>query len=374
MPTLTVLAYLACSLAGVAAVARIRMPGTHSAGHRYLTVIPASWAITLLLWAPPTRAVLAHVPGHHPLIRETAATLQIVTAGVAALLGSYLRSTSSRRAHRRVLATVTGVVSAVLVSQVVPPVTVVRWLPVLLWGAGVAAGYAYYLHHVLRWRHVRDPIIRTGLTLSIIAAVGGVVWAGSHVALVTLVSHQGTLVRGLMLVEVGCAVGITAASALSGLTPWLAPSVLSTVHRLHARWYYRRLRWLRAALVTAGPDTDLSMITSRSTHHELLWRRVVEIRDAQAHVRTYAHPQVRHWVHDVAVKHGLNPSQVSLLDETAELALGLDAQQRGGRRYHHPVPRATTWPAQETSLLAEARWLCKVQRTWRRTRLVAVGR
>lgn len=92
-----------------------------------------------------------------------------------------------------------------------------------------------------------------------------------------------------------------------------------------------------------------------------LYRRALEIRDAQLVLRPFIPPQIPEWTFAVVGERGLDPATADILLEAAELGAALDAHH--ARRRHHAGVVKIVLPRHHVAapdLLAEARRLIQV--------------
>jgi hypothetical protein len=218
---------------------------------------------------------------------------------------------------------------------------------------------------------------------------------------------RGALRLGLRLLAVGCGcglcflavqavmlVGTEAGAVFAGrLTGSLAePLELATETVLLAgitapawgRWLGAAARWARAerscrrlfplwsALCHANPGLSLLPPTPggwrwRRDPGFLLYRQVVEIRDAQLALRPYVPPEALPLAESLARERGGSPQQVRAVSEAAAIAAALRAKARGQRGA--PVP-ASLGCAGGTDLAAEVAWLAGVARAFARSPVI----
>jgi hypothetical protein len=165
------------------------------------------------------------------------------------------------------------------------------------------------------------------------------------------------------------AIGTGAAGAT--FTGWW-PAVRNVPIQRQVRQATRRLTPLWERVVEEVPQVQLDELDegrlARPERSEYrLYRRTLEIRDAQLALRPYIPPQIPGWALAAADERGLEPAAADVLLEAAELGAALDAH-RAGQRYHPEVvdlvmPQHS--PA-APDLLAEARWLIRVGAALRR--------
>jgi hypothetical protein len=218
---------------------------------------------------------------------------------------------------------------------------------------------------------------------------------------------RGTVRLGLRLVAVGCGCGLcflavqaamlvgTQAGAVfaAGLNGSLAvPLELATETLLLAGitvpawggWLVAAGRWVRAqrscrrlfplwsALCRANPGLSLLPAAPRGRRWRrdpgfLLYRQVVEIRDAQLALRPYVPPEAGPLAAALAADRGHPPQQVRAVSEAAAIAAALRAKARGQRGAPGPAPLGC---AGGTDLTAEVAWLTGVALAFARSPVI----
>ncbi|NUS45449.1 MAG: hypothetical protein HOQ24_17375 [Mycobacteriaceae bacterium] len=139
----------------------------------------------------------------------------------------------------------------------------------------------------------------------------------------------------------------------------------NSIHR-RMRRDIRNLVPLWRRMVTELPQVRLDGVDENSLAgveraRYRLYRRVIEIRDAQLVLRPYIPPEIPGWALAAARARGLDPVTSDVLLEAAELGAALDAY-RAGRQHHAGVvdvvlPRCD---AAAPDVLAEVRRLVQV--------------
>jgi hypothetical protein len=230
---------------------------------------------------------------------------------------------------------------------------------------------------VRRYTDAREayPLIRRGFRITVLGACIGmvcVVWkaAGS----ISLGVADRPLPWQAALSQILPIVAIAVAATGSTYTSW-AP----TLRNLRERWRVltatRALRPLWRKLIEAFPHVQfvdeprisLSTLTRTERGEYRLYRRTLEIRDAQLALRPYMPPEAPGWAHEAAQCQQLNPPAANVLLEAVELATALDAHNAGQRHRPEPADTVTTRHAPSApNLLAEARWLIRVSTAMRR--------
>lgn len=139
---------------------------------------------------------------------------------------------------------------------------------------------------------------------------------------------------------------------------------LSLVNTVRLRWRATRLYRQLTPLwnLFDGLDDLVQLQLPDVDHrdpHELLYRRVIEIRDAQRLLRGYLPPDQQDRLHSrtLSTTYGLRPHHAEIVAEASRLTIALD-NYRTGRTQHPEAP-----PPQErsfSSIYDEARWLSRV--------------
>jgi hypothetical protein len=368
MAVLSTLDYATSTVAMAAIVRRLRSPSGYLAGRHYITVAMMCWTVALMMWTPAARHLLSEFSDHH-LAWEIGSVVQMLAAGLIALLANYV---GARRGRRTELVTGLLLVAMVLircVSYLSPPMSAIRFTGDGTWSVAVAVGYMWYLHQIAKFRKREiDPLVKLGLDLSKAAALLGIALAVCSFATnVLLFRHEGRFVYMATAVTV-CATGVTLAGVLAGALPSLVPTVVSIWGRARAKWSYKRLLWLWKIVTEEVPDVVLR--SRADTAHEQLCRSIVEIRDAQRNLGAYVHPSLRRQADLVAAQHQYSRRRADVLWEAAQLGIGIDRRRRGMSQHHIPWPWYAPDPETMGNMLAEARYLLQVGRALRHNRLV----
>jgi hypothetical protein len=216
--------------------------------------------------------------------------------------------------------------------------------------------------------HNADRLMRWSLRINMVAAVVGLAWAAWKVTNAVIaaaghpISHQGSVSELLGALAVGL---IASGVSLPSWATWIA----GHAGRRRTRRAYRELAPLWTILVTEVPQVALPGKALRRGIEYALYRRVIEIRDAQRALRPYIDPDVSTRLAEVIDRDNLEPVEANLLTEATELTAGLDGH-RAGHRYHADasridISRQPTAPG----VFAEACWLVRVARTMRQNPL-----
>ncbi|GAB3138273.1 hypothetical protein GCM10027290_05580 [Micromonospora sonneratiae] len=198
-------------------------------------------------------------------------------------------------------------------------------------------------------RHVEATTLRVGLRFVVIGAAIGIIWAAwSGVrpvfTLFTGRSLATTLPVGTLIGTVCMLLWLIGAT----LTAW-GTRLTAPLRWARAVLRYRQIDPLWRTLRRAVPQIALNTTARLAAGAEFaLYRRVIEIRDAQLALRAYAHPDVARWVGPTA-----DPATL----EAAVIAAALVGHAAG----HH---YGADHPFQEVdaSLASESAWLARVAR------------
>ena len=208
-------------------------------------------------------------------------------------------------------------------------------------------------------RHTGDGVLGVGLRFVVAGTVFGVLWAAWSgfrpvITLVTGRSLGTTLPVGATLGAVSMLLWLIGAT----LTAW-GEGITAPLRWWRARRGLRRIDPLWAALRAALPQIALETGRGASLRGPefALYRRVIEIRDAQLALRPYAHPDAARWAGP-----GADPATM----EAAVLAAALVGHAHG-RRYgaEHPFQDV------DASLTSESAWLARVARQYVHAEAVA---
>ncbi|GIH70091.1 MAB_1171c family putative transporter [Sphaerimonospora thailandensis] len=206
--------------------------------------------------------------------------------------------------------------------------------------------------------HAETTTLRVGLRFVVAGAGIGIIWAAwSGVRpVITLLTGQSLAT----MVPVGSIIG-------SMCVPlWLIGATLTA----WGTWLAAPLRWVRTfirhrqigplwtALRTAQPQVALITTANVLRNAEFaLYRRIIEIRDAQLTLRPYAHPAVPQWV---------GPAVDPATLEAAVIAASLIGYATG-----HSYDAEHPFHDVDPSLTSESAWLVRVNREFTKSAVVA---
>lgn len=233
-----------------------------------------------------------------------------------------------------------------------PPITAY----LALFSAYCAAGLGAFVALVRRYSAAAtDRALRVGLNIMMLGAFAGLLWA----AWKTLV----LVINGLSTSPVAAEAEVTAllsstAAALIAIGG-VVPLVVRPLRRARTARNLRALEPLWSQLHDVLPEIKLDVDDDDFG----VYRRVIEIRDANLALRAYCHPDVRTWATEAASQRGITGDQVEVLVEAAVTASALEAHAAGVR--YHPDPRTAEAPHEGTGdVNAERDWLIRVSRAF----------
>jgi len=351
----------------VAAYKLLRIRGKPGAdGIRYLCAFFCSIGLGLAVMAPPVLAAVSRIEPVPNLGRLVGNGLEMLAAYFLGALGrSIARPADTPRWLRRHGLGLAGALSlmGVLLTTADTEFTlnfvnayshdprVVGYLAVffcyiLVCLFAFMAGVGGYL------RHTGSGVLGVGLRFVVAGTILGILWAAwsglrPAITLVTGRSLATTLPVGATLGSICMLLWLIGAT----LTAW-GERITAPLRWIRALRALRRIDPLWRALRAAMPQIALHTGRGRPLPgvEFALYRRVIEIRDAQLALRSYAHPDAARWAGPTA-----DPATV----EAALLAAALVGHAHG-RRYgaEHPFQDV------DASLESESAWLARVARQY----------
>jgi len=200
--------------------------------------------------------------------------------------------------------------------------------------------------------------VQVGVQLTLLGLVFGGVWAvwKTSVIMVQLYGLDVETAAGPSLMLSGlCALFVAIGGSYA---IWSRPLRMLDEHRCRRR-AYRQLEPLWTDVAAALPRIHLD--APDATLQEATYRRVIEIRDAQLTLTTYAPAGVHDEATRAALARGDDTDQARVIAEAASLTTGLDAFRRGAaHRIDTTPPSRKMAAAQHAHTLAEAAWLLRV--------------
>lgn len=352
-----------------------------STSRRYLVAAMVAFALAVAVTSPASLRAAAWAAPAHDGVRLLGNALAMTAS--FCLVGVHNYATARAAARRRTAiaaAALAGCVTAMTVQLAAAGTGcapefaaacgrdphVVAYLAIYL--SYISWGLAVFARLVLRYARSRDtdPLLRSGFRVVLAAAAVSLAWVAWKAAGIAVLAatgrplpHQAETAEALAVI----AVGTGAAGAT--VTAWW-PAVRNVPVRWKVRRAARRLAPLWERVVEEVPqvrldEPDESRMTRVERAEYRLYRRTLEIRDAQLALRPYVPPGIRAWAMATAENRCLDPVSRDVLVEAAELGAALDAHRAGQR--HHPgdaevvvVQHSSATP----DLLAEARWLIRV--------------
>ncbi|KAA5830202.1 MAB_1171c family putative transporter [Saccharopolyspora hirsuta] len=212
--------------------------------------------------------------------------------------------------------------------------------------------------------------LRAGLRTIQAGCVASGFWAASKIAaaVVSVAGHQPGV---LDPIGGACAAACVALVALGATMPVWGPRVVLPFAWLRAKRQLRQLRPLWSRLAEELPQITLPTGMVAPNAQFALYRRVVEIRDAQLVLRPYVHPSVSAWAHRAAAEAGLDERAAHQTAEAACLVTALDAHAAGHRHQPEPDESSAPYRGVASDTTTEARWLIEVGRAAERSPIVA---
>ncbi|SFS39676.1 MAB_1171c family putative transporter [Saccharopolyspora flava] len=216
--------------------------------------------------------------------------------------------------------------------------------------------------------------LRAGLRTIQAGCVASAGWAAAKVtaALWVVSGHDPAAVAPVAGVASACAAGCVALVAVGATVPVLGPRVEAGASWVRAVVQARRLRRFWRRLADELPQITLpSAMYAQADARFALYRRVVEIRDAQLVLRSYVPPEARDRARSAAERAGLGARRAHQVVEAACLAAALDAHAEGRRHQQDSEESTAPYRGVDSDPHAEARWLIEVGRLVERSPIVA---
>lgn len=210
------------------------------------------------------------------------------------------------------------------------------------------------------------PFLRAGLRIIAAGTVSGLAFLGTHAVMLVAAHDSRPLDAAAELLEL-----VTEVLFLIGVTvPGWGPALADRFRWLVDYHSYRRLRPLWLALHDVEPAFTLPVERRLpSDVGLLLYRQVIEIRDAQLALRPYVDLRVTAHAEDLTAQTGMPAEEARATVEAAAIASAI-AVKTSGREVAEPGFVVSSAPG-GTSLVEEVAWLGKVARAFRRSPIVA---
>ncbi|MCI2417378.1 hypothetical protein MOQ72_08070 [Saccharopolyspora sp. K220] len=238
-------------------------------------------------------------------------------------------------------------------------------------------GWATVAFGVFLYRYIaqsRRVWLRAGLRTIQAGCVASAGWAVLKIV-AAMRAVSGHSPGGLDQVAGGCAAACVALVAVGATMPVWGPVTAVPIAWARARYQVRRLHPLWRRLAEELPQITLPAgVYAQEAAQFALYRRVVEIRDAQLVLRSYIHPEVSTWAREATVAAGLGEQQAHQVVEAACLAAALDAHEAGHQRQSEPDETNAPFRGVASEPQAEARWLIQVRSAFEGSPIVATVR
>ncbi|MFI9504940.1 MAB_1171c family putative transporter [Nocardia sp. NPDC052566] len=233
----------------------------------------------------------------------------------------------------------------------------------VLFSAYCASAFAAFLALIRRYSAATpERPLRIGLNTMMVGAFAGLLWAAwkTVVLVVNRISPQPVAAEALITALLSS----TAAAliAIGAVIPLVIRYIGAPIRRARTARYDRELTPLWRQVHHALPEINLSPIEDSGDEFSI-YRRVIEIRDANLALRAHCHPQLRRWATDAAHHHGITGDQVQVVVEAAVTAGAIEAHAVGVR-FHTAPSTAEASHIGAGDLSAERDWLIRVSRAF----------
>lgn len=378
------------SIAGYVAAALALIAGLHTtvgaygqgrtASRAYLAVALCAIALALALAAPTTLVITARlepIPNATGLVGDVFAI-----TGAWGVLGMLAHATSSPNvAIRRIrLATAVLIACAFVMAALFVAArtrftgefaTVYATNPFVILYERLYIGYMCWgMVNFLRLigrcvRHEGNRITRLSMRMNVAAAGIGLLWAAWKVGNLGIIAAVGRPFADQ------AAISEILAAAVIGLiaTGVTVPSWMRWVARTRAWHDYHALAPLWELVTSAVPQVLLPGNALDEGIEYALYRRVIEIRDAQRILQPYVDPDVIDLIGRSV--ESSSPARAALIVEAAELAAALAAYDAGRPQRTEPAEVGAPRQGPIADLHSEARWLVRVAHVMRERHLQA---
>jgi len=352
---------------------------------RALCAMLGTFGLAFIVTAPPVTPVVTDVLGINNGGRLLGNALTLISAGALQTMMLYLAHTPAQARPKVRLRLIVLAVALIGMTVSLAGAHAVEGQNFVSLNAGYPPVVVYELFYLgylslaitdlltfsIRYARYAEGALRAGLRLVSAGAVVGIFYFVYRVALLvgSLTHWDGGDESGISAALAGTSGILVAVGATLPLwgkyaaLPWLRLRQLLSYHRLRPLW---------STLYAAVPEVALTSeqaMTGSYRRGEIgirLYRRVIEIRDAQLILRAHSDPEVVQQVREDAVRRRLTGDRLRATVDAAELVTALRATDRP-HEYSGPPDREAPEPmAGDATLTKESRYLELVAEAFRR--------
>lgn len=203
--------------------------------------------------------------------------------------------------------------------------------------------------------------LRVGLNIMMSGAFVGLLWAAWKTVVLVVNRISPEPVKAEALITALLSSTAAALVAIGAMVPLVIRYLRDPVVRARTARHNRQLQPLWEAAHHALPEINLD-----PTHGDdefVVYRRVIEIRDANLALRVHCHPDVRAWATAAAQARGVVGDQVEVIVEASVIAAAIEAHA-AGVRYHTDPSTAETPRSGTGDVNAERDWLIRVSQAF----------
>lgn len=240
----------------------------------------------------------------------------------------------------------------------------------LVFSAYVSCAFIAFISLIRRYTAAApDKPLRVGLYTMMAGAISGLLWAAWKTAVMIVNFVLPTPVGVEPVVTAALSSASTALICFGAVIPGIARFAHDRSDRIRTVRRHRALEPLWRQMHAAIPGIKLSPADDDADEFSV-YRRVIEIQDANLALRPHCHPDVPRWVSEAAERYGMTGDQIEVVTEASIIAGAIEAHS-AGVRYSVDLSstyRPSTGPA---SFDTERDWLIRVSRAFVRDPLVA---
>ncbi|MBF6064979.1 hypothetical protein IU494_30500 [Nocardia terpenica] len=205
-----------------------------------------------------------------------------------------------------------------------------------------------------------DRPLRAGLRIMMLGAFAGLLWAAWKTIVLVINQVAPHPVRVEALVTALLSSSAEALIAAGGIVALAFRFVRVPLERARTARYCRQLEPLWSQMYRALPEIKLAPIEQGDEFS--VYRRVIEIRDANLALRAHCHPDVRRWAVEAARQAGITGEKADVIAEAAVIAGAIDAHAAG---VGYPAESAAVEMHRGTGdIESERDWLIRVSRAF----------